>query len=774
MNMLRFGILFLLCMSASYASFSQTGTLRGFVYEKETGEPVLFTPVVLEGTTIGTTTDYNGFFSLPKIPEGSYTLLISSLEFDSLRVPITITAGQVLSQSLYLEKRLIKLKEVDISASRENATTQTQVSTIAVTPKEVSLIPSVGGEPDITQFLQIIPGVIFTGDQGGQIYIRGGAPIQTKVLLDGATIYNPFHSIGLYSVFETDLIKSADVYTGGFNAEYGDRISAIIDIKTRDGNKNRLSGKVAASPFLASATLEGPLMKPKERNSSLTFLLNSKISYLNRTSPTLYSYANKDGLPFSFYDYYGKLTLSTNSGSKLNLFGFHHKDDARFRSSDFEWNTLGFGSNFVVVPGQAKVLISGNLSYTGYNINLREGDNLPRTSSVNSFTLGMQFTYFLKNGEFKYGFDVNGFKTIYEFYNALGLLVDQNQNTTEIGFFVRYRKVLGKLVLEPSFRAQYYATLATIWPEPRLSIKFAAHERLRLKLAGGLYSQNLISGKSDRDVVNLFTSFLSGPEVTLYNARGESAKNNLQLAYHAVFGVEYEPARFMKINIEPYYKYYGRLIDINRNKLYDDVAANSNVPNELKSDFLTETGRAYGLDLLLKLDYKNFYFWGAYSLAYVEHHDGITSYPPHYDRRHNLNLVGAWRLEKKVKWEFSARWNLGTGFPFTRTQAFYLDLGNIFYQNGILTNYVTANPQNAEDIGIVYEEQINAGRLPGYHRLDLSAKCSIPFSKRVAMDITASVINVYNRANIFYYDRIRAERVNQLPVLPALSLSLSF
>ncbi len=428
----------------------------------------------------------------------------------------------------------------------------------------------------------------------------------------------------------------------------------------------------------------------------------------------------------------------------------------------------------MVVPGQAKVLISGNLAYTGYDIDLQEGDSKPRTSAVNSFTLGFAFTYFLKNGEFKYGFDVNWFETVFEFYNALGLKVDQNQNTTEIGFFLRYKKVFGKLVFEPSFRAQYYATLSTIWPEPRLSLKFNAHDKVRLKLAGGIYSQNLISGKSDRDVVNLFTSFLSGPEETIGDANGEQASNNLQIAYHAVFGIEYDLTSFLELNVEPYYKYYGRLIDINRNKTYEDVAANSSVPDEQKKDFLTETGHAYGLDVLLKFDYKKFYVWGSYSLAYVTHDDGKITFSPHYDRRHNFNLVASYKFGKKPVWEAGARWNYGSGFPFTRTQAFYPDLGNIFFQNGISTNYVTANPQNEEDIGIVYEEEINAGRLPSYHRLDLSLKCTIPFSKRVSMDITASVMNVYNRSNIFYYDRIRSERVDQLPVLPSLSVSLSF
>ena len=125
---------------------------------------------------------------------------------------------------------------------------------------------------------------MFTGDQGGQLYIRGGAPIHNVVLLDGMILYNAFHSIGLFSVFDTDVIKTADVYTGGFNAEYGGRISSVVDIKTRDGNKKRLAGKVAASTFGSKLLLEGPLFKQKENGSSSSFILSSKTSYIDRTS----------------------------------------------------------------------------------------------------------------------------------------------------------------------------------------------------------------------------------------------------------------------------------------------------------------------------------------------------------------------------------------------------------------------------------------------------------------------------------------------------------
>jgi len=759
-TLFSFPLLFLFAQVSS----AQTGTVRGFVYDKKTGEPVIFTTVQLAGTTFATATDYNGLYSLNKVPAGDYNLVVTSLEYDSMSAPVTVKANQIVSKTFYLEERTVEIKSVDVSAKREAAQTETQVSTISVTPKEVSMIPSVGGEPDIAQFLQVIPGVIFTGDQGGQLYIRGGSPIQTKVLLDGVTIYNPFHSIGLYSVFETDIVKSVDVYTGGFNAEYGDRISAVVDIKTRDGNKNRLAGKIAANPFLAKGILEGPLMKLKESGSSITFLLNTKISYLNKTSPKLYSYVDGGEIPYSFNDYYGKIAFNSSGGSKFNLFGFHFKDKANYQGvSEYEWNSLGLGTNFVIVPGQSKAIISGNVAYSNYDMNLKEGDAQPRKSSVGGFTIAMAFKYFLKNGEFSYGFDVNGFKTDYEFFNALGLKVQQDQNTTELGFFTRYKKVFGRVVFDPSIRLQYYASLAAVSVEPRLGLKVNATDKLRFKLAGGIYSQNLISGKSDRDVVNLFTSFLSGHEDKLTGPDGKEEKNNLQVAYHAIGGVEFNLSKSIEVNIEPYYKYFGRLIDINRNKLFPD-----------DPDFMVETGDAYGLDFLLKYEYKNLYVWAGYSLGYVTHDDGVQEYSPHYDRRHNLNLVTTYRFGKKPIWEASARWNFGSGFPFTRTQSFYTDLGANFFEQGINTNYVTSNTQNSDDIGILYEDAINAGRLPTYHRMDLSLKCTFNFTERVTLDIIASVSNVYNRDNIFYFDRVRYERVNQLPVLPTLGVALSF
>ena len=356
-----------------------------------------------------------------------------------------------------------------------------------------------------------------------------------------------------------------------------------------------------------------------------------------------------------------------------------------------------------------------------------------------------------------YGFNVNGFRTDYKFFNQLGTIAQQTQNTTELGFYFKFKKNFKKkFILDPSIRFDYYASLATFSVEPRLGMKYNISNWLRLKFAGGLYSQNLISTRADRDVVDLFNGFLSGPEEDLARPDGSQANHKLQKAYHVIGGVEVDITNNVQINIEPYYKRFQQLISINRDKLFPE-----------ESDFMLETGNAWGVDFLYKYQYKGLFLYVAYSLAYVERNDGKQTYNPHYDRCHNMNVVTAYKFGKDESWEANLRWNMGSGFPFTRTQAFFEELT---FENGIGGNYWSENG----NLGILFEEDLNAGRLPVYHRLDLSLKKSFQFNKRTSLDITASVTNVYNRDNIFYFDRVTYSRVNQLPILPSLAISLSF
>ena len=744
----------LIVLILSVSAFAQNGTIRGFVYDKESGEPIIFCNVSLKGTTLGAPTDVNGFFSIAKVPSGDYKIIITYLGFDSLQENIFLAAGKILTKKFELKESSIQLEEVRVSAKRQEMKTEVNAAVIKITPKDMEMIPTIGGEPDLAQYLQIVPGVVFTGDQGGQLYIRGGSPVQNKVLLDGMVVYSPFHSIGLFSVFDTDIIRNTEVYTGGFSAEYGGRISSIMDIKTIDGNKKNFEGKFSASTFGSKLFMEGPLSKSKKSS----FVFSGKTSYLNKSSELFYKhpilYFDEKGLPYSYTDLYGKLSFHGGNGSKLNIFGFNFTDQVNYQYiSDLKWDSKGVGSHFILVPGNSPILIEGNFAFSNYSITMKEEAEKMRSSEIVGFNLGFDFTYFLGKGKVKYGFDVLGFETDFTTYNSVNSIIEQDENTSEFSAYVNYQYTSTRFIIEPGFRIQKY-TLG-FSPEPRFGMKYNATDKLRLKLATGIYSQNILSTVSDRDVVNLFYGFISGPDNIPTKANGEDYPHKLQKATHFIVGIEYDLGTNLDFSIEGYRKNFTQQTNINRNKI-------SNSDN----DFIIETGYAQGVDILIKYSNKQLYLWGVYSLGFVRRDDGVMEYAPHFDRRHNVNLVASYSFGRNNSWKTDVRWNLGSGFPFTQTQGFY---ENLNFQDGINTDYTTTNG----DLGIQYAE-LNKGRLPYYHRLDLSISKTIKVAKKSDLDISASLTNVYNRENIFYFNRIKYERVNQLPIMPSIGASITF
>jgi hypothetical protein len=311
--------------------------------------------------------------------------------------------------------------------------------------------------------------------------------------------------------------------------------------------------------------------------------------------------------------------------------------------------------------------------------------------------------------------------------------------------------------VEPSFRLQYYATLSTASPEPRLALKYNLSRNVRLKLAGGLYSQNFVALTSDRDVVNLFYGFLSSPSESELPRTflGNDMKNTLQKAQHLIFGVELDLLKNTNINIEGFYKNFSQLTTTNRYKQSNG-----------DTDYIWEKGKAYGGDITLKYDYKNFYFWAVYTLSWVERTDVKVTYNPHFDRRHNINLLASYQWGKKRKtWQADVRWNYGSGFPFTQTQAF---LPNYGYGH-ISDNWT----QDNEEVYIELAD-LNQGRLPAYHRLDISLKKKFFLGERHIIEASASATNVYNYSNIFYVDRLTSKIIYQLPILYSVGVVWSF
>ena len=770
-------------------SYSQDFTIRGVLYDKTNGEPMPYEKIRLlnldSSNAGGAITDVDGLFSINKISQGEYILKAESFGYVSINKNITVDKVEGIFDVIFeleKEKSVQDIEGVKVSADAKRKKNEVLISQIKLDKKGLERIPSVGAENDIVGAFSVTPGVVTTGDQGGQLYVRGGTPIQNKILLDGMTVYNPFHSIGFFSIFETELVKNVDIYTGGFDAQYGGRISSIMDITYRDGNNKKFSGKVSASPFMAKAVLEGPLSKKNDGPGGASYIFSAKHSLIDYSSKSLYPGINRDsvtgespGMPFNFTDLYGKITFKGEGRSKVSMFGFHNIDDVNYSDvANINWTQSGGGLNFLLVPQNSPVFVKGHVNGSRFATNFNEiisaNDTLKRFSSIGGFDLGFDFTYFLKNeSEFNYGFNINGFNTNFETYNELKRKIELENFTTEIGTYVNYRLITTRWVLQPSVRVQAYASLGTISIEPRLGMKFNANEKLRFKASGGRFSQNFTSASSDKDVVNLFNGLLSAPTnvqeefVTSYqNVR--HPKNGLQYAWHAIIGMEYDFTDEFSLNLEGYYKYFSQLSNINQNKLYDDIAEFSQIDDIYKKDFILEDGESFGADLLLKYTGKRLFLWGVYSYGYSTRWDGFANYFPVFDRRHNVNLVGTYLFGKNKDLELNIRWNLGSGLPYTPTAGFYEEVN---FNGGVTTDYTTENPNYISTL----LGDFNSKRLPAYHRLDVTVKKQIKFKNDTELELVASVTNLYNRKNIFYVNRVTSEQIYQFPVLPSFGLS---
>ena len=752
------------------------GTVKGVLFDESNGEAIPFANVVLNGTAYGCATDLNGFFLINRVPSGEYTLRVRFMGYEEYNEKITIADRRTVTLTIHLKPSAQMLRTVEITDSKaEERRVQTQVSVEKLTASQIQQMPSIGGTADIAQYMQVLPGVNSTGDQGGQLYIRGGSMIQNLCLLDGMIVYNPFHSIGLYSIFETDVILNADIYTGGFGAEYGGRLSSVMDITTRDGNKRHHTGKVGINTFGANLILEGPLKKEtNESKSTVTYLVTAKNSYLSKTSKLFYPYI-EGGLPFDFLDIYGKLTANSGTGSKISVFGFRFDDSvSNYQAiADYHWRNYGLGTNFMLVTGSSAIL-EGTVAYSDYHITLDDGSGHDKYSSISGFNTTLQVTNFIGNNRLRYGLTIEGYNTDYQFINQYSKRISQHEPTTNLSLYGTYKLNSGKWLLDPGLRFIYYATLSTPQLEPRIAAKYNANNKLRFKMAGGFYSQIFLDARSDNDIVNLFTGFLTGSaELGLPSTfLGDEVTSCVQKAKHLILGAEYDLTDLITFNAEVYLKYFDQLLNANRNNIYSDTDPAYQAggiyekPEYLRKDYIIEEGLATGFDVSATLDLDRLYVWATYSLGYVQRTDELQTYTPHYDRRHTVNLLATYKFGSKNDWEVSGRWSFGSGFPFTQTQGVYQQL---MFGDNIVSDYTRENGS----YGIHYAE-LYKGRLPAYHRLDLGIKRKFSLGRRSILELSLSATNIYSRENIFYFNRITFERVNQLPILTSFGANISF
>jgi hypothetical protein len=773
-NLIKFYFLILLlilrCLSAQCQVKKPDvwGEVKGYVYEQETGFVIPFASVAIEGTNLGTMANEYGFFLIRKIPVGSHIIQVRCVGFEDYIEKVSIGPAQLENVIIRLTKKSFELKEVTISADRRRWERMTPVGTQRMTVESMSRTPSLGVQSDLAQVLQTLPGVIFSGDRGGQLYVRGGAPIHNKVLLDGMTVINPFHSIGFMSVFDTDVLQSVDVYSAAYGAQYGGRVSSIMDLRTRPGNRLNMKGTASQSNIGYGLLLEGPLKKQTETSiGSISYILSTKGSVLQSTAPVLYPWLDSLGLPYRYNDFYGKVSFMEKNGNIFDVFGLHYTDAVNYKTAiRSRWTTTGGGFGFIISPTQSNSLIINRLAMSRYSASFDDPSTEPKSTMYDNLDMSIKGIHMMNRFEITWAAEFSSIHTRYAYIRYDEMHFSDDLYTSDAIVLFQSKILWPRWVLEPGIHLRVYSAVFNLMPEPRIKARFNITDNLSMNLAAGMYSQNLTATTSEQDVVSVFQGYNTGVESVQDYFRGSRIYKPIQQAWHAVFGLSWFDKQNLKLSVEAYVKDFYRLINFNQHQIYSYLGYDPDYPEYLSSPYIYESGWSYGIDFLLDYAVTDYSVWMAYSFAYVTRQDEFVKYVPHFDRRHNLNLLGNYRFGKGRDWTIKGRWQIGSGFPFTQNAGFYEEFKT---DDGIFV----MDPYGQGDVAILYGP-VNGGRLPAYHRLDLSLSRVWKFPASRQLELSASILNVYNRANVFYFDRITQTRVNQLPIMPSIGVVMKF
>ena len=770
----RAGWLIFLTLILTLSSVSQTRyTLSGTIRNGETGEALIGAMLVvkeLPGT--GVTSNAYGFYSLT-FPEGSYTILIQYLGYTTRKDTLKFYHNRLINFDLTPEP--IRVGEVVVSGERTNANvTSTDIGVNKLEVKEIQLIPVLLGEKDILKTIQLLPGIKSAGEGSTGFYARGGGTDQNLIVLDEAPIYNSSHLLGFLSVFNSDAIKDVKVITGGIPAEYGGRLSSVLDIRTNDGNNKEFGGSGGIGLLASRLTVEGPLVKDqgsfiisaRRTYADLFFKLSSDTT-INRASlyfydlnmKANYTLGDKDRLFLS--GYFGRdnfnypNTFGFNWGNTTatlrwnHIFGDHLFSNTSFIISDYGYsNTIGVGtSQFGITSGIQDLNFKMDFQYfTNSQSTLKFGVNsiyhtfLPGTVTAGStsFTnsLTIENRYALENAAyFSHELDiVSGVKLNYGLrFSVFSLL-----GPAHIYSYDESGAVVDTATYHSGDFIKTYTNL-----EPRISANVLLDETSSIKASYTRTTQYL----------HLLSNSTTSNPSDLWVPSSTNVKPQLADQYDVGYFRNFNDNQF-EASFELYYKNMQNLIDYKNGA---DILLNQNVEALL----LYGRGWSYGAELLVRKKYGQFTGWVAYTLSKTEEQfDQINNgqaFPARQDRTHDISVVAIY--DYSSTWNFSATWVYNTGNAVT------FPSGGYWLQ--------------AENRWIPLYTERNGYRMPAYHRLDLSATWKLgPRS-----NLNFSLYNAYDRMNAYSINfrqdpnnssKTEAVQTTFFPIIPSETYNFNF
>ena len=718
-------------LSATVAMAQSKYTISGTVKQQSSGETIVGVVVaIVENPSMGVVTNEYGFYSI-SLPKGSYTLRFSYIGLKKELIPIKLDSNLTLNVNLPEESNL---KEVVVSSKKDNDNlTRATMGTEVLNMKEMAKIPVLFGEKDLVKTIQLMPGVKSNGEGSNGFSVRGGATDQNLILLDEAPVYNASHLLGVFSTFNSDAIKDVTIIKGNSSAQFGGRLSSVLDVKMKEGNNKEYQVSGGLGLISSRLTIEGPIQKEKS-----SFIISGRRTYadlLASLSPDF-----KD-VKLYFYDLNAKANLAINSKNKIFFSGYFGKDVlgvSKTFGSNWGNTTATVRWNSIL---NSKLFSNTSFIYSNYDFNVgfqSDGNEINFNSNIKDLNLKQDFTFYPNSrNTLRFGFNVIHHTITPTKAGGTGIVNDKNgrKSLENAIYLTNAFKASEKISIDYGLRFSFYNILGgdtyNIYQdnrltqsikledgkigktyyniEPRVSMNYRLNNTTSLKIGYARNTQNL----------HLMSNSTGGSPTDQWIGNSYNIKPEIADQMSLGLSKNFNNNAF-ELNSEIYYKAMQHQID------YRDGADINTVP-DVESELLFGKGRAYGWEIMLKKKKGKLTGWIGYTLSKTERQiDGINNgqwYNAKQDRTHDLSIVGIYSL--------SSRWTLSGTFVYTTGNAVTFPSGK--YQLNGMTMYQYGNR--------------NADRMPATHRLDISATYERPVRGKYQSSWSIGLYNVYGRQN---------------------------
>jgi hypothetical protein len=754
------------------AAFSQENyTISGYMRDGSTGEELLYATVVVKETGGGATTNLYGFYSIT-LPEGKYTIQYSYIGMQAQEMVIDLKTD--MKKDVELTSGATDLNEIVINGEKEDENvTNTEVSVVTLDVRDAKLIPVLLGEQDILKTLQLMPGVSANSEGSSGFFVRGGDADQNLILLDEAPVYNASHLLGFFSVFNSDALKDVKLYKGGMPAEYGGRVSSVMDVRMKNGNMKEWNVSGGLGLISSRLTVEGPIQKDKG-----SIIVSGRRTYADILARPFLTDGFSDA-DLYFYDLNLKANYKIGEKDRVYLSGYLGRDVFGTENFGFNWGnttgTLRWNHLF-----SDKLFSNTTVVYSDYDYGFKVeagGNGISLSSGIYDYTLKQDYNYYLNpKNTLRFGWQANYHRLKPSTFTIGDEEAEEDetvedQKALEGGLYIaNEQKVSDKLTLNYGVRLSTFSNIGAYTEkvynefdavisettygsgefynsyyglEPRVNATYLLDGASSLKVS---YNRNY-------QYLHLLSNSTSGTPTDLWIASSPLVKpqfaDQVALGYFRNFN-----NNTYEFNTEIYYKNLSNQVDFE-----DGGSAINNL--DIESDLVFGKGRAYGLEVFLKKKKGDFTGWISYTLSkserqFDEINDG-SWFSARQDRTHDISIVGVYQL--------SPKWSVSGSFVYYTGDAVTYPIGKYFIDGALVSLYGDRN----------------ADRMPNYHRLDLGATYVVKDNDKFYSDLNFSIYNVYNQKNAYQIDfaldengATQATKLSLFGIVPSITWNFNF